>query len=386
MDDNYKYNFFKMKQPIGDLFCTLIPAEIIIEIAASERRTAYNDQGIQRKLNKKRVKDIALFCERSDAMFPTPIVLSANSKYVKVNEVSKLIEIDYKSIVENNEYCGIVDGQHRLEGISESSSKEKFNLIVLFVFDIDVSTEAKLFSIINGNQTPISKSLIYDLARLSDMRTVEKVCSETVNYLNETKNSKLYHQIKMLGYKEYDDSLISQSALVASLIKLISKDVATDNLKIDQNKELDCYPNSSEYILRPYFIEQKDEKIKKLVLNYLNAWIINLEELHILDSLIGKTIGFNATFKLFPKIFLNFREEKKIMSEINFYDEIKNVLEMYILNLSKEVKQNTNEDEDEYDARRQKEIVKLIGTYGSSQSGSNKFASDLIEIYKSNKF
>ena len=388
MDNKNSYNFFKMKQPIGDLFCALIPAAVIIEISASERRTAYNDQGIQRRLDRKRVKDIALFCERSDAMFPTPIVLSASSKYIKVNEASEKIEIDYNSILESKEYCGIVDGQHRLEGISESNSQEKFDLLVLFVFDIDVSTEAKLFSIINGNQRPISKSLIYDLARLSDMRTVEKVCSETVNYLNETKNSKLYHQIKMLGYKEYEDSLISQSALVTSLINLISKNVATDNLNIDQNKDLDHYSTSSEYILRPYFIKQEDEKIKKLVLNYLNAWIINLEEFDILESLIGKTIGFNATFKLFPKIFLNFREEEKIMSEMNFYDEINKILDIYILDISRKVEQNISEDgyymnKDEYEVRRQKEIVKVISDYGSSQSGSNELAKDLIEIYNS---
>lgn len=371
MQDKYEYNYFEMKQPIGDLYCALIPSEVIIEISASEIRTSYNDLGIQRKLDKKRVDDIALFCQHSDAMFPTPIVLSASSKYVKL-ENTKII-IDYKGIKEANEYCGIIDGQHRLKGIEESNLKQKFELLVLFVFDIDVSTEAKLFSIINGKQKPIAKSLIYDLSRLNNIRTVEKVCSETVNYLNDDNSSELYHQIKILGYKEYEKSIISQSALVNSLIKLISKDVSSDNLKLDRHENLDEYADENKFILRQYFIKYEDEKIRKIVLNYLNAWIKNLKNFNILESLMGKTIGFNATFKLFPEIFLNFRKNNVIMSENNFSQEIYEILNTYI--------ENSNTQDGNYMIS-QEALNNHISNYGSSESGANKLAKDLIKAYQ----
>lgn len=380
MKNNYEYDCFEMKQPIGDLFCALIPSEVIIEVSSSKTRTAYNDKGIQRKLDRKRVEDISMFCQHSDAMFPTPIVLSASSDYVKMED--NKIKIDYESIKEKNKYCGIIDGQHRLEGISESKLEKKFELLVLFVFDVDVSTEAKLFSIINGKQKPIAKSLIYDLARLSDIRTVEKVCSETVNYLNNNEDSELYHQIKILGYKEYGFSLISQSALVASLMKLISRDVASDNLKLDKNESLEIYHGTNEYILRPYFINKEDEKIKKIVFNYLNAWIENLRNFDLLNTLIGKTIGFNATFKLFPKIFLNFREKEISMSKNEFYEEIKLVLEKYINEIvEKEIDEKKVDKKEVSEIEMKKAIENHINSYGSSQGGSNRLAKDLIEKY-----
>lgn len=374
MKDIYIYQYFEMRQPIGDLYCALIPSEIIIEISASESRSSYNDQGVQRKLDKKRVEDLAVYCEHSDAMFPTPIVLSASSQHIKIE--NRRIEIDYKGIKESNDYCGIIDGQHRLKGIEVSNLKKKFELLVLFVFDIDVSTEAKLFSIINGKQKPISKSLIYDLSRLNDIRTVEKVCSETVNYLNDNVKSELYNRVKLLGYKENEKSIISQAALVNSLIKLISRDVAYDNLKLDKGEYLNNYSDDDKYILREYFITNEDGKIRRIVLNYLNAWIKNLDDFEITDTLIGKTIGFNATFKLFQEIFLKFRKTSTVMSEINFYKEVNRVLAIYVENIYR------NRISYSYERDPKDNLVNdYINSYGSSESGSKKLANDLINIY-----
>lgn len=383
----FEFDFFMMKQPIGEMFCSLIPAETIIKISASETRSAYNDLGVQRRLDPKRVKDIAVFCEHSDAMFPTPIVISANSANVTIeNEthdndkelVKGKIIIDYDTIRKNNKFFGVIDGQHRLKGIEASGLAAQFELIVLFVFDVDVGTEARLFSIINGKQKPISKSLIYDLERLNNIRTVEKVCSETVDYLNEEATSKLYHQIKMLGYKEHENSLISQSALVHSMISLITKDIVQDNLSLDKGEKLNLYSGNNP-VLRSYFIKEEDAKIKKIMLNYLNAWIRNLEDLGIIKSLIGKTIGFNAALKLFPEIVLRLRG-KTIMSEENFYEELYSIFNLYIQKMN--IKKQEDESEQAFNERKQKEIKENISNYGSSQSGSNKLAYDLIEVYK----
>ena len=76
-----RFNFITIDQPAGRFYISKINAEILIPISQSDTRSPYNSTGIQRMLNTARVKEISQYCKTETAMFPTPIILSADSKY-----------------------------------------------------------------------------------------------------------------------------------------------------------------------------------------------------------------------------------------------------------------------------------------------------------------
>jgi hypothetical protein len=69
-----KYKFITIDKPAGRFYVTKINASVLIPISQSETRTPYNTTGIQRVLLSERVSNIAQYCKRQDAMFPTPII------------------------------------------------------------------------------------------------------------------------------------------------------------------------------------------------------------------------------------------------------------------------------------------------------------------------
>ena len=237
-------NYIKLEQPVGDMFLVKMKATQVASIAASKTRKSYNDSsGIQRKLDPHRIKSIAEFCKTKNAMFPTPIILSASSDYFVINEEENTLTIPMIS-EDENKFCSIVDGQHRLEGLKESGVIGNFELLVSFVFDTDPSKDAFLFSIINGNQKPVSRSLIYDLYGLSRSRTVEKTCNKIMRALNGENfdiKSELSGKIKMLGYKDEfsQNGIVSQAAMIKNLMKLITDKSERDNIDIEFGRELE---------------------------------------------------------------------------------------------------------------------------------------------------
>ena len=201
-----KYQFITTDQPVGRFYITRISANKLIPIAQSKERSPYNSTGIQRKLDTRRVNEIAKYCESPMAMFPTPIILSGKSNYFKFyrtdndfveseenyNDLnSGFIKIDSEKIMKDRNFLSIVDGQHRLAGIAKSKYSDQFDLLVMFIFDTENYEDAEIFSVINRNQKQVSKSLVYDLYGLSDEMTVEKFAHEIVKALNTLDISKL---------------------------------------------------------------------------------------------------------------------------------------------------------------------------------------------------
>ena len=313
-------NYIKLKQPVGDMFLVKMKATQVASIAASKTRKSYNDSsGIQRKLDPHRIKSIAEFCKTKNAMFPTPLILSASSDYFVINEEENTLTIPTIS-EDENKFCSIVDGQHRLEGLKESGVIDNFELLVSFVFDTDPSRDAFLFSIINGNQKPVSRSLIYDLYGLSRSRTVEKTCNKIMRALNGEDfdiKSELSGKIKMLGYKDEfsQNGIVSQAAMIKNLMKLITDKSERDNIDIEFGRELEQL-DSRKYIFRKNFVEGNDELIIQENIDFFNAWMKKLkEEKERYDlneyELFEKTIGFSVSYRIFLILYLSWEDSRK---------------------------------------------------------------------------
>ena len=313
-----KLNYIKLEQPIGDMFLVKMRATQVASIAASRTRKSYNDHsGIQRKLDPYRIKSIAEFCKTKNAMFPTPIIVSASSDYFKINAEESTLAIPEIG-EEENKFCSIVDGQHRLEGLKESGVIEKFELLVSFVFDTDPSRDAFLFSTINGNQKPVSRSLIYDLYGLSRSRTVEKTCNKVMRSLNGEDNtrSELSGKIKMLGYKDdfSQNGIVSQAAMIKNLMKLITDKSERDNIDIEFGRELQ-HLDSRQYIFRDNFIKGDDNFIIQENIDFFNSWIKRLSEVKEKYNQneykqFEKTIGFSVSYRIFQILYLAWEDSK----------------------------------------------------------------------------
>ena len=296
------FNYIELEQPIGTLYLGKMKVSDILEIARSEIRTPYNSRGIQRNLDESRAKKISRYAKNDDAIFPTPIVLSASSKMVEFK--------NNDAFVINNKYkynCSIVDGQHRLRGIEIAGLQENFVLPVVFIFDTYLEQDAEIFSAINGNQKPVSKSLVYDLYGLSDKKTVQKTCHEIVESLNSDEDSLMKGKIKMLGIKDETkpNASVSQATMIDSLMNYITNDPDRDNQDIQQNKRLQ-FLDEDRYIFRKWFIDDKDYMILKVIRSFFNGYVRALENIYgdnPQPSFFDKSIGYMAGFYLIKPIY-----------------------------------------------------------------------------------
>lgn len=375
--------YIRMKQPIGDMFLVKMSAKDVAAISASNTRKSYNDHtGIQRKLDTNRIKSIADFCQTKDAMFPTPIILSASSDYFLIDTSEEKIKIP-KIREDEAKFCSIVDGQHRLEGLKQSGKIDKFDLLVAFVFDTDPSKDAYLFKIINGNQKPVSTSLIYDLYGLSKSRTVEKTCNKVMQVLNGNDpkmESELDGKIKMLGYKDRfsQAGIVSQATMIKNLMKLITDRSERDNIDIEFGRELKQL-DSRKYIFRDDFIKGNDEFIIRENVDFFNSWLNSLSEVKEKYNLneykqFEKTIGFSVSYRILRILYVGWKDSKKYISR---YIEDRYLKKDYY---------PTGNRKDFYNLILSDMFAKFFelelnnNVYSSSESGVNDLEIDLVAI------
>lgn len=391
-----KYKFITIDQPAGRFYISRINASVLIPICQSDIRTPYNDTGIQRRLNNERVKEIAKYCEKKTAMFPTPIILSGDSNYFVLysedEEVCKddikyqnldsgYMEIKEEKIIHDGKYLSIVDGQHRLAGIERSGFESDFDLLVMFVFDTEAYQDADIFSVINRNQKQVSKSLVYDLYGLTDNLTVEKFAHEIVKALNSVQFSLMYSRIKMLGFKtdNFDEKgkkikqYVSQAALVDELIPMISRDRIKDNKNIMEGNNIEYSGFDSKLVLRKYFYYNSLFLAQLNIIAFYNAWIRTIGKYFDENTIMFKTVGFIGSLGIFKYILC----EQDSLIDVN--------IEEYIgKNMNDNNIRVRKEDFDECEKKYLKILDKVnfnginVETISSSLSGAKK----IIDILK----
>jgi hypothetical protein len=105
---------------------------------------------------------------------------------------------------------------------------------------IDATEEQKalIFATINGKQTKVPASLIYDLFAVTKTRSPYKTAHEIARALNSTPTSPWYRRLKMLGKKTAPGSAesLSQGTFVKFLLPRISSEPDLDMNLLKQNK------------------------------------------------------------------------------------------------------------------------------------------------------
>lgn len=294
------YPVTTFEQPAGTFYLTAMPAQDIVRVARAnprvfDSRISDTVGGVQREPSARRIKAIAEYAQSSDAAFPTPILLAIGAE--------DCILEDGRITLREGITADIVDGQHRVLGLSRAAEKEGFILPVVFIIDPTEEEKALLFATVNGTQTKVPASLIYDLYGVTESRSPQKTCHEIARSLNGMPESPWHRRLKMLGRKSAQGSAesLSQGTFVKFLMPHVSADPAKDMELLKNNRPPLVHPKC---IFNEYFREEKDSLILKVLLNTFEAarrtWPKEWEDPAV--SVLTKTLGFSGIMRALPEM------------------------------------------------------------------------------------
>lgn len=309
-----KISVIPVNQPIGTFYMGVMDAKELLRITSVNQRKD-NPEGVQREETPSRIKEISLFTFDPDATFPTPIIISVYDESDAHIENGNTFVYDSEMIIGE-----VLDGQHRLRGLENSSEIDKFQMPVILMFGLTDEENAYVFSTINSKQTKVNTSLIYDLYGLSSHRSPQKTAHDLARSMNSMLGSPFYRRLKMLGNKEVgqEDATLSQGTFAKAVMTLYSKNAEEDKRLLRNGEQL--YDDGSLY-LRKFFVRNED----KVILLILHNCFTGLKKAFPdqwkkpKDSILWKSTGFGAVIKALPAI-LEVGVSKKMLTDVFFYD------------------------------------------------------------------
>lgn len=353
-DFPYETNALRVDQRLGTFYVVVLPAELLLQVAASDRMRAtmkedgsgYTLEGTQRLIHDKRLNEIGAYINRVDSAFPNSIIVAANYdldtgldqgelEYMSSEEDGKPVDASRVwTITESEEGChkltipspeklaAIIDGQHRFFSFAraDAAAMQDMNLLCSVFIDLPKALQAQIFATINSTQKRVDRSLTYELFgyNVSDEEeefwTPDKLAVFFTRKLGTDTESPLQGRIMVAPKRdaaleelaEKAKWRVSTAVIVDGILRLFSSNPKRDaNLmrkdEASPRSELREGPRDRSP-LRDVYIEGNDALIYKMVLNYLKAsedifWGNASEE-----SFIFRTIGVQAVFDILRKV------------------------------------------------------------------------------------
>lgn len=180
-----------------ELYLFSMRANDLEKLVRSKPKISTEPEGIQRLLDKKRLKSIADYISTPDAALPNNIIVSLHNT---VRYESTGGKAGYLVFPDNEGHFGdIIDGQHRLYGVvNESSTQKDIELAVTAVILHKPSLAGKIFADINSNQKPVSKVLLVSLQKeLGVLPDVKDSAAAIIERLNDDADSPLKDKLQM---------------------------------------------------------------------------------------------------------------------------------------------------------------------------------------------
>lgn len=333
------------RQPIGVFYIGVMSARDVCDITFYDvrriegEREIENYLGIQRPLNKKRVKDIKEYVQTTDASFPTSIIIAVDQENASLSKDRRMMTLSSPANANNRKadteflkIARVLDGQHRIEGLSEYKGSDFFVNVAVFI-GMDLADQANVFSTVNLAQTKVNKSLAYDLFGLARHRSPQKSCHLVAVMLNEGKDSPFRNRIKRLGVATEGrfDEMITQATLVESILNpYISTHPNRDREKIRRGSELPLLnaEDSRQLIFRNMFIREREVDIARVVSNYFasvskrwpKAWENSGE-----GNILNRTNGFRGFMRFLRPAYLWVSSPGRIADSDQFYSVMKQI-------------------------------------------------------------
>lgn len=321
----------KVQQPIGEFYIAKIDHKILYSMAKADIMRISKDEdnnsiydGIQRELNPKKVEKIKNYLSSEDATFPNSVILNLNKENLLGIENGIL-----KVRVSENTFS-ILDGQHRLEGLSTYNGK--FQLSCSIFIGLNKIEQSRIFITINSEQTKVNPSVSVYQEYEDKFLTPRKFAAEIAIAFATDKKSKWFQKIKIRGFKDEisEQGIISLSAFYKPILDLIYNDEEyyyqiRNTLQKNKNNLEDLgddfhlslkFNDSNKYILWDLYIKFKIELLYKILNNYFEsvAEVLNLDWNND-KSILTKTTGYNALMMLFKDLYLIGLKKKTLNKE-----------------------------------------------------------------------
>ncbi len=352
----------RVDQPIGTYYVTVLPAELVLQVATSDVMSAalnpdgigYSLSGTQRPFQDKRLSQIADYIDRSDSAFPNSIILAANyNKDVGLDqdeieamedEAGEAAGADAPAADERpsktwtvtpreggtylltiptaEKLAAIIDGQHRLFAFTKADRRTRLDMdLICAVFvDLPKPFQAQLFATINSTQKPVDRSLTFELFgyNVSDepeeLWTPDKLAVFLTRKLGTEDGSPLRGRITvapkrdsaLLELAQAADWRVSTAVVVDGILRLISSNPKRDANKMRspaiQTRAALRSGTRDKSPLRNAFIDKNDSLIYTMVENYLVACNDLFWGQAAPGSYIFKSVGVQALFDILRRL------------------------------------------------------------------------------------
>ncbi|ASP70450.1 DGQHR domain-containing protein [Sinorhizobium meliloti] len=317
--DNNSISFpaLKVEQPIGPFFIGVMDCRDLVHVAVADIRRLEDNGlddyiGIQRRLSTDRTKELKAYVNSYDATFPTSIILAVEEENAHWDDATNTLTFRASEKTPLNDVARIIDGQHRVEGLSAFEGEE-FKVSVSVFVGADLATQANIFATVNLAQTKVNRSLVYDLLDYEKKRSPQKTAHHIAVALDQLQFSPFYHRIKRLGSATAgrEGEPLTQAAVVESLLDFMSRDPMSDRNSFLRSLRI-TFPTPEEHRKFPFremFIREQDSAITQIMLNYFTAvskkWPTSWAGLDRPGNVLPKTNGFKALMRYLKPVYLH---------------------------------------------------------------------------------
>lgn len=210
-----------LKQKTIPLYLFAARASDLSQVVRLSHRSRDERLALQRTLDRKRLKEIALYLREPHSLIANNIILnfdeSVSFKPVKNHGIENA---GYLTIPENTQCATILDGQHRLMGF-QFADKINFELSCIGFLNLDEDQAADIFTVINSTQKALSKSLLLDIRHyIGKTEGEEKKATDIALYLNSNSHCLLHRQVRVARGEKGIISLDSLTRLIIPFIDL----------------------------------------------------------------------------------------------------------------------------------------------------------------------
>lgn len=325
-NEQITFDAIEVSQPIGKFYIGSMDFRDLLFIfnvkeLKIEKRDVEVYLGVERPLSKERVKEIKQYVNTIDATFPSSIIMAVSSEDATYDSANKKMSINKRQKV-----AEIIDGQHRIAGLSGYNG-DNFKVNVTIFIDMDLEDQAMVFSTINLEQTKVNRSIGYALYEYTKSRSPQKTCHNIAKLLNSKDGSPFKEKIKILGKATPGvvGETLNQATFVKYLLPLLSDDEIRDRDELKRGKQLKRVSSEEERkrIFINMFRGEKDAEIARVIWNYFSAverkwpeaWKISRP-----GNILNRSAGFTALMHFLPILFNSIRKPMQIVTTEDFYN------------------------------------------------------------------